>query len=206
MPQHPGTQDAEELCLSSHSCDWWIQNVNFHNPGELRTGNHCLMLSVAQVPESLGSRLRERASILQSSLASSSLAVLLSPLLLALLLSSPKTYSPATAGSHWAVCRASPGCRGSAQPRWLLVAHFHDHCSFHCNLHPNTGGTRESSKRGWNETRSLLSPVVYAHPTTYPAIMLPWRVGQWAEQPLSFLMLSALKRQLCQYQNLTHSF
>ena len=101
MSQHPGTQDAEELCLSSLSCDWWIQNVNFHNPGELRTGNHCLMLSVAQVPESLGSRLRERASILQSSLASSSLAVLLSPLLLALLLSSPKTYSPATAGSCW---------------------------------------------------------------------------------------------------------
>lgn len=99
MSQHPETQDTEELCLSSHSCDWWIQNVNFQDPGELRTGDHCLMLSVALVPESSGSRLRERASILQSSLANSSLAVLMSPLLLILLLSSPKTYSPATAGS-----------------------------------------------------------------------------------------------------------
>lgn len=161
MSQHPGTEDTEELCLSSHSCDWWIQNVNFHDPGELRTGYHCLMLSVALVPESSGSRLRERASILQSSLANSSLAVLLSPLLLVLSLSSPKTYSPATAGSCWVTelyARASPGCRGSAQPRWLLVAHFHDNCSFHCNLHPNTRRTQESSKWGWNDTKSLLSP------------------------------------------------
>lgn len=50
--------------------------------------------------------------------------------------------------------RASPGCRGSAQPQWLPVAHFHGNCSFHCNLHPNPRGTHESSKWGWNETRS----------------------------------------------------
>lgn len=76
-------------------------------------------------------------------------------------LSSLKTYSAATPGSCWVTelcARASPGCTGSAQPRWWLVAHFHDNCSFHCNLHPNPRGTQESSKWGWNETRSLPSP------------------------------------------------
>ena len=68
--------------------------------------------------------------------------------------------------------------------------------------------TQEEHKRAQNEAEMTQShychQVVYAHPTTYTAIMLPWRVGQWAEQPLSFLMLIALKSQLCQYQSLTH--
>ena len=63
------------------------------------------MLSVALVPESSGSRLRERASILQSSLANSSLAVLLSPLLLALISQNLLGSNYWELLSHGAVCQ-----------------------------------------------------------------------------------------------------